>query len=311
MFDKITKVPAGLFLVPLFLSALFYTIWPDLVRIGGLTEATFSGDSMNFILGVLCFFSGTTIDLKRLVRVLKRQGVLLVVKFILSLAFGLFAIKLLGQEGFFGISTMALVVGISSLNPAIYLSLIKEYGTADDTAAFGLIGVFSLPIIPVIVYSITSAAGAEMDWMPIVSTLVPIGLGMLIGNLDVKFAQLFAPGSGVLLPILGWNIGQGIDLVEVAKSGLHGLLLVIIYYIAMSPIFFIDKKVLKQDGIGAVSMLSIAGISVSTLGILATAHPELQQYVSSATGQLLTATVLTSVTTSFIVKKLHRVAYAK
>ncbi|WP_373768436.1 2-keto-3-deoxygluconate permease, partial [Jeotgalibaca porci] len=35
MFDKISKLPAGLFLVPLLLSALLYTIWPEMVHIGG------------------------------------------------------------------------------------------------------------------------------------------------------------------------------------------------------------------------------------------------------------------------------------
>ncbi|WP_373790545.1 2-keto-3-deoxygluconate permease, partial [Jeotgalibaca porci] len=32
MFDKISKLPAGLFLVPLLLSALLYTIWPEMVH---------------------------------------------------------------------------------------------------------------------------------------------------------------------------------------------------------------------------------------------------------------------------------------
>lgn len=40
MLDKINKVPAGTFLVPILLSALVYTSAPNFVRIGGLTEAT-------------------------------------------------------------------------------------------------------------------------------------------------------------------------------------------------------------------------------------------------------------------------------
>lgn len=311
MFDKITKIPAGLFLVPLLLSAVLYTIWPEMVRLGGLTEALLSGDSMSFILGILCFFSGTTINFKRLIRVMKRQGILLVLKFIISVGLGALIIKVFGQNGIFGISTVALVVGLCSLNPAVYLSLIKDYGTEDDTAAFGLIGVFSLPILPILTYSIASANGSEMDWMPIISTLIPIIIGMILGNLDPKFATLFAPGATVMLPILGWNIGQGIDLVEVAKSAFLGMILVAIYYLVMSPIYLVDKKILKQDGVAAVSMLSIAGISVSTPAMLAVAYPDIVPYLSSATGQLLTAAVFTSVSTSFIVKKIYTSTYGK
>ncbi|WP_373768277.1 2-keto-3-deoxygluconate permease [Jeotgalibaca porci] len=311
MFDKISKLPAGLFLVPLLLSALLYTIWPEMVHIGGLTEALFSGDYMNFILGALCFYSGTGIDLKKLVNILKRQGVLLVVKLIISVALGFVLIKALGTDGLFGLSTMAMVVGIASLNPAVYLSLVNEYGKKEDAAAMGLIGLFSIPVVPMLTYSLASAAGAELDWMPVLSSLIPIAVGMLLGNLDKKFATLFAPGVSVLLPILGWNIGQGINLLEVAKAGILGLLLVVIYYIAMLPIYFVDKRILKQDGIAAVGMLSVAGVSVSTPAALAAAFPVLQPYVANAMGQILMAVVVTSVVTSFIVKKIYTSTYKK
>lgn len=311
MYDKITKVPAGLFLVPLLLSALMYTIWPDMVNIGGFTEATFSGSSMNFILGALSFYSGTGIDVKKLIQILKRQGALLIFKFILTLSLGIVLIRLLPQEGVFGLSTLAIVVGIGSLNPAVYLSLVNEYGKKEDGAAMGLIGLFSIPVVPMIAYSIASATGAEFDWMPVISSLLPIAIGMLIGNLDKRFATLFAPGVSVMLPILGWNLGQGISLIEVAKAGIMGLLLAVIYYICTIPMYLMDKKVLKQDGIAAVAMSSVAGVSVSTPAALAIAFPELQPFVASATGQLLTAVVVTSVTTSFIVKKIYVSTYKK
>lgn len=311
MFDKITKLPAGLFLVPLLLSAFLYTIWPEMVQIGGLTEALFSGSQMNFILGALCFYSGTGIDLKKLVNILKRQGFLLVVKLIISVGLGIILIKTLGTEGVFGLSTMAMVVGIASLNPAVYLSLVNEYGKKEDAAAMGLIGLFSIPVVPMLIYSLASASGAELNWMPVISSLVPIAAGMLLGNLDKKFAALFAPGVSVLLPLLGWNIGQGINLVEVAQAGILGLLLVVFFYLAMTPIYFVDKMILKQDGIAAVGMLSVAGVSVSTPAALAVAFPVLEPYVANAMGQILTAVVITSIVTSFIVKKIYVSTYKK
>lgn len=309
MFDKISRIPAGLFLVPLLLSALLYTISHDFVRIGGLTEATFSGDGLAFILGAVCFCSGTGIDLKRLLVVVKRQGVLMLIKIILTIGLGLGAIALFGQKGIFGISTVALVVAFSSINPALYLSLVKEYGTEDDPAAFGLIGIFSIPVLPIIVYSIAFPSGNGIDWSPVYSALLPIGLGMILGNIDKKFAALFGPGVAVLIPLMGWNIGQGIDLIEAAKSGFVGILLVVIYYIFMSPIYFTDKKLLKKDGIAGLSMISVAGISVSAPLLLAQFYPELLPYVASATGQLLTAVVISSIVTSFLVKRLYNNVY--
>lgn len=304
MLDKINKIPAGTFLIPMLLSALLYTISPNFVRIGGLTEAAFSGDGLNFILGAICLCSGTGIDVKKLVKILKRQGILLVTKLVLSISLGLGVIALFGQEGIFGISSVALVVALSSINPALYLSLVKDFGNEEDPAAFGLTGLFSIPVVPIIVYSLTSSGGS-MDWSPIYSTLIPIAIGMLLGNLDKKFTALFGPGVALFIPLMGWNIGQGIDLVEATKSGLLGILLVIIYYIFTSPIFFTDKFVLKQDGIAGLSMISIAGVSVSAPMLLSQTHPELAPYVTSATAQLLTGVVITSLVTSFLVKKLY------
>lgn len=304
MLDKINKIPAGTFLIPMLLSALLYTISPNFVRIGGLTEAAFSGDGLNFILGAICLCSGTGIDVKKLVKILKRQGILLVTKLVLSISLGLGVIALFGQEGIFGISSVALVVALSSINPALYLSLVNDFGNEEDPAAFGLTGLFSIPVVPIIVYSLTSSGGS-MDWSPIYSTLIPIAIGMLLGNLDKKFTALFGPGVALFIPLMGWNIGQGIDLVEATKSGLLGILLVIIYYIFTSPIFFTDKFVLKQDGIAGLSMISIAGVSVSAPMLLSQTHPELAPYVTSATAQLLTGVVITSLVTSFLVKKLY------
>ncbi len=52
-------------------------------------------------------------------------------------------------------------------------------------------------------------------------------------------------------------------------------------------------------------MISIAGVSVSAPMLLSQTHPELASYVKSATAQLLTGVVVTSLLTSFLVKKLH------
>lgn len=38
MLNAIKKVPAGTFLVPMLISAILYTFWPNLFQVGGLTE---------------------------------------------------------------------------------------------------------------------------------------------------------------------------------------------------------------------------------------------------------------------------------
>ena len=68
------------------------------------------------------------------------------VKFILSILLGLGVFALFGQKGIFGISSVALVVALSSINPTLYLSLVNDIGKEEDPAAFGLKELFSIPV---------------------------------------------------------------------------------------------------------------------------------------------------------------------
>lgn len=191
MLHTIKRIPAGTFLVPMLTSALIYTFWPNLFQIGGLTEHIFGGAGTNGIIGAICFCSGTGIDLKKIGYALKRQGVLLVAKFVISGGISLLYISLFGQAGILGISALAFTIAICSINPAVYLSLMQQYGNEQDTAVYGITGLFSIAAVPMIVYGIASGGG--MDWTPVISTLIPMAAGVVFGNLDADFKGFFMP----------------------------------------------------------------------------------------------------------------------
>jgi len=303
MLDAIKKVPAGTFLVPMLISALLYTLWPNLFQIGGLTEHIFGGAGTNGLIGAICFASGTGIDLKKIGYALKRQGVLLVVKFVISVAISLGYIALFGQTGILGISALAFTIVICSINPAVYLSIMQQYGTKQDTAVYGVTGLFSIAAVPMIVYGIASGGG--MDWMPVISTLVPMAAGVVFGNLDPKFADFFMPALPALTFLMGWNLGYGLNLIEAVQAGFGGIILAILFYIISVPLVFIDRYLLGHDGTVGGTFMTVAGLSVSTAAILGNIYPDvLGPYVTSAASQVLLVVVVTSVITPFIVAKL-------
>lgn len=303
MVNSIKKIPAGTFVVPMLLSAVLYTLWPSLFHIGGVTEQFMGGRSNTFIIGMLTFSSGVTIDIGTLVKLFKRHGVLLLIKLVISLVFGVLFITMFGQEGILGISALAFVVAISSINPSLYLSLAEEYGDKVDTAAFALTTLFSIPALPLLIYAMSGSG--EFDIMPIISTLIPLLLGILLGNLDKGFIDMFAKGVPVLLPILGWNIGQGMNLLEALQSGVGGVILTVLFYLFMIPLLFVDMKLLKNDGIAALSMFSVSGTSASFPFLLAVSNAALIPHYVGATAQVLTAAIITIIITPMLVGKLH------
>lgn len=303
MLNAIKRVPAGTFLVPMLVSAFLYTFWPNLFQIGGLTEHIFGGAGTNGIIGAICFCSGTGIDLKKIGYALKRQGVLLAAKFVIGVSLSLLFISLFGQSGVLGISALAFTIAICSINPAVYLSLMQQYGNEQDTAVYGITGLFSIAAVPMIVYGIASGGG--MDWMPVISTLIPMAAGVVFGNLDPNLRGFFMPALPALTFLMGWNLGYGLNLIDALQAGGGGIVLAILFYLLNLPMFLIDRFVLKNDGTVGATFMTVAGLSVSTAGLVGAIYPELLgDYVAAAASQVLLVVVATSVITPFIVAKL-------
>lgn len=295
------KLPAGTLLVPMMLSALLHTIWPDLFRIGGITEQFLGGGAVSFIVGMLTFSSGLGIDLESLKKVIKRQGVLMLVKLLVAVGLSILYAAIFGQGGIFGISALAFTVVMVSMNPAMYISLIDDFGTEVDKAAFGFTGLFSIPVIPVMIYSF--GGDGAMDWMPIISTIAPLILGIVLGNLDHDFRGLFDGTVVILLPMLGWSMGQSMNLVDALQAGVSGVILAVFYYLAMASLYVTDTRLLKNDGVAALSMTSVAALSTSIPAIVAFTNPELIPYVPSAVAQILMVSLISVFVTPVIMRR--------
>lgn len=303
MYNFMRKFPGGLLLVPMLLSAIFYTFSPELFRIGGMTQAMFTTDGLNYVIGLTCFCSGAGLNVHRIGKVLKKQGVLLLTKIIICVIASIIFIQLFGQAGIWGISAVAFIAAICSTNPSLYLALEDEMGTPDDVSAFGLVGLLCVPAYPMLIFGLSQETA--IDWMPIISTLVPILLGMLVGNLDENMAKFLAPGVSVLTPFMGWSFGASINLIEAVQSGLQGVIITIMFYVLMVPILFmVETKFVKTDGISSLAISSIAGMSVSVPFIISQTNPAIEPFVASATAQIAFGVVLSSIITPFLAKKL-------
>ena len=300
------RIPAGNFIVPLVISMVLYTFFPNLLRIGTITESFLSADGSSFVIGMLCFSSGTTIKLNDLKDLIKFQGSLILVKMILSLVLAFGFLFMFGLEGIWGISGLAFVATIISINPAVYVALLTAFGRERDAGIYPFSGIIALPILPLIVMSVFASGGlAGVNWMPVISVFVPLILGMILGNIDSSFSDIFAKCLPALLMLLGWTLGQGMNFIEAIKSGVPGILMTAFFLVVTLPIIFMfEKRVLKGEGYSSIALTTIAGVSTSTPAAVAVTLPELQPYVTSATAIILTGAVITSIVAPFLSAKL-------
>ena len=69
MLKFMKKIPGGLLLVPMLISALFATFLPEIFKIGGMTEAFFTTKGINYIVALVCFCSSAALDLEKMKKV--------------------------------------------------------------------------------------------------------------------------------------------------------------------------------------------------------------------------------------------------
>lgn len=123
MIKFMRRVPAGTFLIPMLVSMLIYSFWPNLFRIGGPSEAFFSSAGTNYIIGLLVFASGTTVKLSKIGKLLKHQGYLVLFKIVISIVFAYVFLFFFGLDGIWGISGLSFVSIILFIYPVISVFL--------------------------------------------------------------------------------------------------------------------------------------------------------------------------------------------
>ena len=302
------RIPAGTFIVPMVVSMVIYSFFPSLFNIGGPTEAFFSNSGTNYIVGLLVFASGTTVDLKKLGHLMKHQGALVLIKMFISIIFGTIFLLVFGLDGAWGISGLGFLAVILSINPAVHLALTEMYGDKDDASIYPFAVIPALPALPMIMLSAYISGGfGGIEWTPIISIFLPLVIGIILGNLDPEFGKVFSPVMPAALMLLGWLLGQGMDMFEAIRSGISGIIVTIIFMVLSMPLmYFIDKKILKYDGLAGVSIATVAGMSTAVPATVGAAIPAVAGDVTSATAQVLMAAIITSILAPIIVDKLYQ-----
>ncbi len=297
----IERVPAGMILVPMFLTSLLATFCPGVLTLGGLSTALFSGAATEALIALLLLLAGAQFDLRDFRAAMARGGVLTLARLAVGVIFCAIVMHFCGPDGFGGISIVAFAVAMTSCNPGPYLAVVSEHGDARDVAAFGLFNLLAVPAVPLILLGV--AGGAGFDYMSLVTTLLPFVLGIVLGNLDRSIADLFPRAMPAVLFVAGINFGAMLDWRDALSSGLSGLLLAAIYFAVSLPLLLaVDKLVLRRPGYAAVAYTSLPGAAVAFPAAIAAALPQHAGFAASATGQIALAMAVTNVASVFLLR---------
>lgn len=300
----IKKVPGGLMVVPLLLGAVFNTVCPQALEIGGFTSALFKTGAMS-ILSLFCLCNGAQINIKQAGKPLTKGIALTASKFIIGALLGIIVSKFIGPAGIFGITPLAIVAAMTNSNGGLYAALAGEYGDSTDVGAISILSLNDGPFFTMLAFGITGLANVPI--VALFATIIPIVIGFILGNLDEDIRDFLEPGSTLLIPFFAFPLGAALNFNQIITAGMPGILLGIAVTLITGIGGYIAMKLIKADNPavgGAVG--TTAGNAAGTPESLAAIDPTLVTIAAVSTVQIAAAIIVTAVLCPIFVSYLDK-----
>ena len=274
------KIPGGIIIVPLFLGCLINTFFPAALQIGSFTTGIVNGTSA--LVGIFFVCMGAQLDLKCAPQAMKTGFTITIAKFAVSVAIGLVAAHFF-NDSMFGLSALAIIAAASNSNGALFGALTKTYGSEADQGAVAIISLNDGPFLTMV--AMGTAGLASIPYMMLVASVIPLLVGIILGNLDPKMRKCLSDGGEVTIMVLRFALGANMSLQQVARGGVFN-------------IFF--DKLTGGSGIAGAAISSVGGNAVATPAALAAVDSSLAATAAIATPQVAAAVVVTAILCPFM-----------
>ena len=297
--------------VPLLAGALTTTFSPDTPRFfGSFTGALFSGALT--ILAVFYVCMGASIDLKSTPQVLRKGGLLLLTKVGTATILGVIVGRYLGEAPvsaglFAGISTLAVVAAMNDTNGGLYMALMGQYGRPVDVGAYSIMSLESGPFLTMLTLGV--AGLSTFPWQTLLGAILPLLVGMLIGNLDGEMRDFLGRATPALIPFFAFALGAGLDLGKVWQAGLLGVSMGVATIVLTGiPLYLVDR-LSGGNGVAGVAAASTAGNAAAVPMIVAAANPAYNAAARQATVLVAASVVVTAIlvplVTAMVARRVH------
>lgn len=298
----VNRVPGGMMVVPLFIGMALNTFAPDLLKIGGFTQAL-TGVGYPTILGMYLFTVGTKMTTRAAPRMMVRGFGLLLAKVGTATVLALAVERLFGGT-VLGISTLAVMVAMSDTNGGMFLALTSVMGTKDDAGTYVPQSLETGPFLTMAIF--VGAGLAVIPWLTMVSVIAPIVVGAVLGNVDDDIRQFFGSHEPIIVPFMAFTLGQTINLGAVVSAGLPGVVLGVATLGITGMVCIAADRLLGGSGVAGAAASSTAGNSAAVPQAVALADPTSAAIAAAATVQVTASVIVTAMLTPLLTSWWYR-----
>jgi 2-keto-3-deoxygluconate permease len=296
IYKFILRVPGGMMVVPLFVGMVINTFFPNLLKIGGFTQAL-TGVGYPTILGMYLFTVGTKIAVGTASKILLRGFGIMAAKVGTATVLALGVAHLFGGS-VIGLSTLAVMVAMSDTNGGMFLALMGVMGDKDDVGTYVMQSIETGPFLTMLIFVGTGLA--VIPWLTMLSVIAPILAGAVLGNLDRDMKTFFGSHEPIIVPFMAFTLGQTINLKSVVTAGVPGVVLGLAVVIVTGCVCILADKLFGGTGIAGAAASSTAGNSAAVPQAVAIADPSYAPVAAAATVQVAASVIVTAILTPFL-----------
>jgi 2-keto-3-deoxygluconate permease len=298
----VTNLPGGLMVVPLFLGMLVNTFTPNLLKIGGFTQAL-TNIGYPTVLAMYLFTAGSKMTLRAAPKMLQRGFGILIAKVGVAILISL-SISHLFHGNLIGLSTLAVLADMNDTNGGMFLALTSTFGSKEDAGTYVVQSVETGPFLTMLV--LVGAGLAVIPWLTMVSVIAPIAAGAVLGNLDSDIREFCGAHEAIIVPFMAFTLGQGINLKAVTAAGIPGIILGVTVLVVTGLVCYGADRLLGGSGIAGAAASSTAGNAVATPQAVALADHSFAGIAPVATLQVATSVIVTAILTPVLTAFVYR-----
>ncbi|MCF8566854.1 2-keto-3-deoxygluconate permease [Alicyclobacillus tolerans] len=295
--QSIEKVPGGMMLIPLLIGAIIRTIFPHLAD-NAIFKSSFTGGLFMGTLPLLAVFFmavGANMKIQAAGYVVKKGLSMWAGKVLFAALIGVVIRFTVPDQNhmFLGLSALAIIAAFTDTNGGMFMALISQYGKQDDIAAYSIMSLESGPFFTMAILGVAGLASFPI--MAFVLVLVPMIVGMILGNLDEDMRTFLGKAQDTMIPMFALSLGFGINLKEVLAAGAGGIILGLAVIVLTGILLWLLDKVTGGNGVTGIAAATTAGNASAVPVAVAASFVGYKSIAAVATTQVAASVIVTAI----------------